>query len=136
MICTILQSWSQGVGVWGREGMKKLWSAANTKVYGGGVSETEFLNELSQLIGDYVYSVVSVSRNRNSGSSRSTDSDRKDRILDVSDLAALPRGRAVVFASGAPAVLVETIPWYLGKNAAAVTASLKKYDPAKATAKG
>lgn len=136
VICTILQSWSQGVVVWGREGMKKLWSAANVKVYGGGVSETEFLNELSQLIGDYVYSVVSVSRNRNSGSSRSTDSDRKDRILDVSDLASLPRDRAIVFASGAPAVMVETIPWYRGKNAAAVTASLKKYDPTHANAKG
>lgn len=136
VICTILQSWSQGVVVWGREGMRKLWSAANIKVYGGGVSETEFLNELSQLIGDYVYSTVSVSRNRNSGSSRSIDSDRKDRILDVSDLAALPRGRAVVFASGAPAVLVQTTPWYRGENAAAVTASLKKYDPAHANAKG
>ena len=46
---TILQSWSQGVEVWGRDGMRKLWSAANVKVYGGGVSEVEFLSELSQL---------------------------------------------------------------------------------------
>ena len=41
---TILQSWSQGVDVWGESGMKKLWSAANIKVYGGGVSETAFLD--------------------------------------------------------------------------------------------
>jgi type IV secretory pathway TraG/TraD family ATPase VirD4 len=47
-ILTILQSWSQGVDVWGREGMRKLWSAANIKVYGGGVSEKEFLDELSR----------------------------------------------------------------------------------------
>lgn len=136
VICTILQSWSQGVVVWGREGMRKLWSAANTKVYGGGVSETEFLGELSQLIGDYVYSNVSVSSSRQSGSSRSIDNDRKDKILDVSDLAALPRGRAVVFASGAPAVLVQTIPWYTGPDAAAVKASLAKYDPAQQLAGG
>ena len=44
---TILQSWSQGVEVWGRDGMRTLWSAANIKVYGGGVSEIEFLSELS-----------------------------------------------------------------------------------------
>lgn len=136
VICTILQSWSQGVVVWGREGMRKLWSAANTKVYGGGVSETEFLGELSQLIGDYVYSNISVSSSRQSGSSRSVDNDRKDKILDVSDLAALPRGRAVVFASGAPAVLVQTIPWYTGPDAAAVKASLAKYDPAQQLAGG
>ena len=136
VICTILQSWSQGVVVWGREGMRKLWSAANIKVYGGGVSETEFLNELSQLIGDYVYSNVSVSSSRQSGSSRSVDPDRKDKILDVSDLAALPRGRAVVFASGAPAVMTQTIPWYTGPDAAAVKASLAKYDPAQQLANG
>ena len=136
VICTILQSWSQGVVVWGREGMRKLWSAANIKVYGGGVSETEFLGELSQLIGDYVYSNVSVSSSRQSGSSRSVDNDRKDKILDVSDLAALPRGRAVVFASGAPATMVQTIPWYTGPDAAAVKASLAKYDPAQQLANG
>ena len=52
-LMTILQSWSQGVEVWGRDGMRKLWSAANVKVYGGGVSEVEFLKELSSLIGDF-----------------------------------------------------------------------------------
>ncbi len=47
------QSWSQGVQVWGRDGMWKLWSASNVAVCGGGVKEPEFLNELSQMIGDY-----------------------------------------------------------------------------------
>lgn len=51
VLMTILQSWSQGVEVWGRDGMRKLWSAANIKVYGGGVAEAEFLNELAQLVG-------------------------------------------------------------------------------------
>ncbi len=53
LLMTILQSWSQGVEVWGREGMRKLWSAATVKVYGGGVTEVEFLEELSKLIGEY-----------------------------------------------------------------------------------
>ena len=44
VLMTILQSWSQGVQVWGRDGMRKLWSASNIAVYGGrgegtGVSE-------------------------------------------------------------------------------------------------
>ncbi len=52
-LMTILQSWSQGVQVWGRDGMRKLWSASNVAIYGGGVKEPEFLNELSQMIGDY-----------------------------------------------------------------------------------
>ena len=41
-----LQSWSQGVECWGREGMKKLWGAANIRVYGGGTHEAEFLEDV------------------------------------------------------------------------------------------
>jgi type IV secretory pathway TraG/TraD family ATPase VirD4 len=62
VLMTILQSWSQGVEVWGREGMRKLWSASNIKVYGGGVAEAEFLNEVAQLVGEYRYSNMTKSR--------------------------------------------------------------------------
>lgn len=60
---SLFQSWSQGVDVFGREGMRKLWSASNTKVYLGGVSEAEFLRELSELIGDYDMYTASVGYN-------------------------------------------------------------------------
>lgn len=125
---TILQSWSQGVEVWGRDGMRKLWSAANVKVYGGGVSEVEFLSELSQLIGDFDLSTTSVSHGR--GGRSTNRAVRRERVLDVADLQALPKGRAVVFASGAPATLVRTLPWMAGPHAAAVRASIAKHDPA------
>lgn len=36
------------------------------------------------------------------GTSYSHDDDRRERTLDVSDLAAFPRGCAIMFASGAP----------------------------------
>ncbi|VXC20432.1 hypothetical protein ARTHRO9AX_220229 [Arthrobacter sp. 9AX] len=35
--------------------------------------------------------------------------------LPVGDLSAFPRGRAIMFASGAPAALLETVPW-MGKS--------------------
>lgn len=127
-LMTILQSWSQGVEVWGRDGMRKLWSAANIKVYGGGVSEVEFLSELSQLIGDFDLSTTSVSHGR--GGRSTNRAVRRERVLDVADLQALPKGRAVVFASGAPATLVRTLPWMAGPHAAAVRASIAKHDPA------
>lgn len=55
IIMAILQSWSQGVEVWGERGMKKLWSAANVKVYGGGVAVDDgvFLRDMSTAIGDH-----------------------------------------------------------------------------------
>jgi len=60
-LLTMLQSWSQGVEVWGRDGMRKLWSAATIKLYGGGVSEVDFLADLSQLIGEFTQHTTSVS---------------------------------------------------------------------------
>jgi type IV secretory pathway TraG/TraD family ATPase VirD4 len=129
VLMTILQSWSQGGEVWGRDGMRKLWSAANIKVYGGGVAEAEFLGELAQLIGEYRYTNTTRNTSRQ-GTTASHDNDRKERILDVSDLAALPRGRAVMFASGAPAALLETVPWMNGPHAEAVRASIAAHDPA------
>ena len=127
IVMGILQSWSQGVELWGEANMRKIWSAANVKVYGGGVAEEGFLRALSDLIGDYSNTNVSISSGK-SGSSRSRQ-EGKERIFDVSNLAELDRGRAVVLASGAPATLVRTMPWYTGPHKEAVEASITKYSP-------
>ncbi|MFT8396707.1 type IV secretory system conjugative DNA transfer family protein, partial [Propionibacterium sp.] len=97
---TVLQSWSQGVEVWGEGGMKKLWSAANVKIYGGGVSEASFLEDLSRMIGDHDRLASSTSYGR--GPRTVSHQLQRERILDVADLAALPRGRAVVIGGGGP----------------------------------
>ena len=128
VMMTILQSWSQGVEVWGRDGMRKLWSAANVKVYGGGVSEVEFLSELSQLIGEYDVHQLSTSYGKDG---RSTSrSVRRERVLDVSDLGSLPRGRALLIASGVAPTLIKTTPWMTGPHAQQVRASIAAHDPA------
>jgi type IV secretory pathway TraG/TraD family ATPase VirD4 len=129
ILMTILQSWSQGVEVWGRDGMRKLWSASNIAVYGGGVREPEFLNELSQMIGDFERSTRSTSVGR--GTRSTSYQKQRERTLDIADLSALPRGRAIVFASGAPATLVETQPWMRGPHAAEVRASIAAHDPSQ-----
>lgn len=130
ILMTILQSWSQGVDVWGESGMKKLWSASNVKVYGGGVAEVEFLRMLSDLIGDYDKRVMSVSSGR--GQRSVNEQLNRERILDVSDLMAMPKGRAVVLASGARPALVTTQPWMTGPHAEAVRASITAHDPSAA----
>ena len=124
---TVLQSWSQGVDVWGESGMKKLWSAANVKVYGGNVSEVAFLEDLSRLIGDYDRQGSTLSTGRGG---RSVNYQlHRERILDVAGLAALPKGRAVVLASGSRPTLIRTQPWMTGPHAAGVRASITAHDP-------
>jgi type IV secretory pathway TraG/TraD family ATPase VirD4 len=129
VLLTILQSWSQGVEVWGREGMRKLWSAATVKVYGGGVSEVEFLQELCKLIGEYDAPSRQETHSHRQGRSTSR-SVRQAAILDVADLAAMPRGRVVVMASGTRPTLAAPIPWMTGPDAPKVRASLAAHDPA------
>lgn len=127
VIDTVLQSWSQGVQVWGAEDMRKLWSAANVAVYGGGVRERDFLAELAGTIGDYDRLAASTSYGR--GYRSVSQQLHRERILDVDELAALPRGRAVVLASGSRPTLIRTVPWMAGPHADAVTASIRHHTP-------
>lgn len=134
VLMTILQSWSQGVDVWGESGMRKLWSASNVAVYGGGVKEREFLEMLSALIGDYDKRVTSVSTGR--GQRSMSEQLTRERILDVADLQAMPKGRAVVLASGARPTLITTQPWMTGPHAEKVKASIAAHDPSAAATIG
>ncbi|WP_155853736.1 TraG/TraD/VirD4 family protein [Arthrobacter sp. H5] len=108
VVSTFLQSWSQGVDVWGESGTKKLFSTANVFTYGGNVKEEGFLKMLSELVGQYRYTSVSTSRQKDSRSTSRQDST--DDILSVADLAAMPKGRAIMLGSGSRAVLLRTVP--------------------------
>ena len=129
-IITILQSYAQGIKVWGKEGISELWSAANVRTYGGGVSDPQFLEEMSKLIGEHDVTTTSTSTSGTGWGNRSVSrSPRRQRILDVADLHALPRGRMVVFSSGAPPALVRTAPWQSSPYADAIWASIRRWDP-------
>ena len=108
VLSTFLQSWSQGVDVWGESGMKKLFSTANLVTYGGNVKEDQYLGMLNKLIGQYTYTSQSSSRQREGRSVSRQDST--DDILSMKDLGSLPKGRAVVFPAGASAALLRTVP--------------------------
>ncbi len=96
-------------------------------MYGGGASDANFLEKLTKLIGDYDITSSSVSYNKGErGTSRQT---QRHHILEVSDLASMPPGRAVVFPAGIPATMVKTVPWFTRPDAGAVKASLAKFDP-------
>ncbi|GIG26415.1 MULTISPECIES: type IV secretory system conjugative DNA transfer family protein [Cellulomonas] len=127
IVQTFLQSWDQGVAVWGREGMLKLWNASTVRVYGGGTADPDFLDKLSQLIGEFERTTRSVSSSRHGGST--SWQAARERVLDVSDLASLPRGRIVVVAAGCRPVLVKPVPWMDGPHRDAVNASWKRHNP-------
>lgn len=129
-IMSVFQSWSQGVAVFGKEGMLKLFSASNVFVYLGGVRENDFLQHISQLIGTYDRETTSASMNK--GVRSTSTSLKRENILEVAELADLPRGRAVMLSSGTRAALLRTVPWFQGpkEQVAAIQASIAAHDPA------
>lgn len=102
VLMTFLQSWSQGVQLWGQEGMKVLWDAATCKIYGGGSGEAEFLKLVSDTVGEWEAPTRTANSDAQSLFMRSgwQDSTRPKAILQVSDLAALPEGRMVAMLAG------------------------------------
>ena len=123
ILMSFLQSWAQGVDVWGEQGMRKLWGAANIRLYGGGSNEQQFLSDISSVCGqmDTRHLTTSYGGGR-MGNSRSYTTTREP-IFDVATLAALPRGRALLMASGADPVLIRTESVFEGHHAKAVRIS-------------
>ncbi|WP_280392815.1 type IV secretory system conjugative DNA transfer family protein, partial [Nocardia wallacei] len=129
VVMTILQSWAQGVRCWGPEGMDALWSAANIKVLGSGLDDTDFLRDRSEAIGGHYELSTSTSQGHRPDSATESTSRVTETTLTTSDLRALPRGRCLVFASGHRPVLVRSVPWMERGDAAEIRASLEAHTP-------
>ncbi|MFM9557099.1 MULTISPECIES: type IV secretory system conjugative DNA transfer family protein [Streptomyces] len=109
-VVTLLQSYRQGTRVWGEAGMDALWGAATIKLLGAGLDDADFVEKVSRLVGEHDVSTVSYSRGKG-GRSRST-SYRLERILPADRIRALPKGTALLLATGVRPALVRLRPWY------------------------
>lgn len=110
VIMIILQSYKQGAAVWGDKGMDKMWSAANVRVYGGGVDDMDFLTDLSKRIGhvDLMRTTLTAGGKQGRSAQRHYESVEID---SPADLAAMPVGRIIVLAGGAKPVLAAPRMW-------------------------
>jgi len=121
---TILQSYSQAVGVWGETGTKALWGAATIKLIGPGMDDPAFAEDLSRLVGDH--DVLTVSRSSSGGGrggASRTHATRQQRILPASAVRELGKGQALLLATGAKPALLSLQPWYTGPHASQITAA-------------
>jgi type IV secretory pathway TraG/TraD family ATPase VirD4 len=119
---TILQSYQQGVTVWGEPGMAALWGAATKKIIGAGIDDPRLARDLALLVGQHDVPVRSASY----GDGRASEqiSLHRREILEAADIRALPFGTALLLATGARAALIEQQPWYRGANAARIAAAI------------
>jgi type IV secretory pathway TraG/TraD family ATPase VirD4 len=117
---TILQSYEQGVTVWGEQGMAALWGAATIKVIGGGVDSPRLTRDLATLVGQHDVAVRSVSYS--DGKASESVSLRRQDILEPAAIRAIPPGTALLLATGIRPALITLRPWYKGPRAVEITA--------------
>jgi type IV secretory pathway TraG/TraD family ATPase VirD4 len=120
---TILQSYPQGVAVWGEQGMGALWNAATIKLVGAGIDDPKLAEDLSRLVGDHDVATASVHRDGTGIASWQT-STRRQRILEAAQIRALPKATALLLATGVPVAMITLLPWYTGPRAADLTAAV------------
>jgi type IV secretory pathway TraG/TraD family ATPase VirD4 len=117
---TILQSYEQGVTVWGEHGMAALWGAATIKLIGAGVDSPRLTRDLATLVGQHDVPVRSVSYS--DGKASESVSLRRQDILEPAAIRAIPPGTALLLATGIKPALLKLRPWYQGPRAAEITA--------------
>ena len=118
---TILQSYEQGITVWGEYGMATLWGAATKKIIGAGVDSPRLARDLATLVGQHDVPV----RTLNYGDGRASESVslRRQDILEPAAIRALPPGTALLLATGIKPALIHLTPWYAGPRATEITAA-------------
>jgi type IV secretory pathway TraG/TraD family ATPase VirD4 len=125
---TILQSYQQGVSVWGEPGMAALWGASTKKVIGAGIDDPRHARDLATLVGQHDVPVISVSYG--DGRASQQVSLRRQEILDAADIRALAPGSALLLATGARAALISLRPWYSGPQAPQIAAAIGRAEAA------
>lgn len=128
---TILQSYEQGVVVWGEPGMAALWGAATRKLVGAGVDSPRLVRDLATLIGQHDVPTRSITY----GDGRTTEqiSLRRQEILEPSAIRALAQGTALLLATGSKPALLRLRPWYASPQATQISAVIAKADTAITT---
>ncbi|WP_280903946.1 type IV secretory system conjugative DNA transfer family protein [Streptomyces sp. MAA16] len=122
-VVTLLQSYRQGSRVWGEAGMDALWSAATVKLLGAGLDDADFVEKVSKLVGQHDVRTPSVSKGKE-GTSRSY-SYRQDQVLPPDRIRALPKGTALLLATGVRPALIRLRPWYKEPGADIISAAAK-----------
>ncbi|GGG01343.1 hypothetical protein GCM10007304_14160 [Rhodococcoides trifolii] len=131
-ILTILQSPAQAAEVWGKARLSEMRQASNFHLYGGGLDDTDYLRELSTLVGDQDSERWTTSHSGSGllGGRDSTSTSQswiKEPILTVTDLAGLPKDRMLVISSGNAPILARKVFWSDTQWADAINRSLLAY---------
>jgi type IV secretory pathway TraG/TraD family ATPase VirD4 len=121
----IMQSYEQGVAVWGESGMAALWGASTVKLIGAGVDSPRLARELSELVGQHEVTTRSIGLGGGQGATENLSYQRRA-ILEAADVRAMQKGRALLLTSGSRPAVVKLSNWFSGPDAARISAEIKR----------
>jgi type IV secretory pathway TraG/TraD family ATPase VirD4 len=110
--------------------MDALWSAATCKLLGAGLDDARFVEDVSRLVGEHDVAVRSVSRG--SGRASESVSARRQRVLPPEHLRALPKGSALLLATGCRPAMVSLLPWYRERRADEINEAIRSANHSRA----
>ncbi|MFD6401164.1 type IV secretory system conjugative DNA transfer family protein [Nocardia sp. NPDC060249] len=134
---TILQSPSQGESVWGKVKFQIMLDACNGIWYGGNITDREFLDNISNLVGEHVVRHDSTSTPTgwfSGGSASRSSSWQNERILTPDKLAAMPSDRALMMLPSSKPLLLRKSYWSQGPFAEQIRASIDDHGADEAAA--
>jgi hypothetical protein len=109
------QGWAQMQRRWGADGAKEIWNSATLALVMGGSKETQFLEDLSRLAGEYER--VKTSHTHGAGQRSRQTSDHTERVWRIGDLRQIPDGHALMLYQRLPAAIVQLPTWFAGAQA-------------------
>lgn len=114
------QDYAQLENRYGSEGARTIWSAASIKMLLGGSANDTFLESVSRLIGDQHVRRSSQQYTDAADLPNYSLSTERERKLSVSDLRELAEGNALLLYRDQPGAVVDLVPWWKRKDAAAL----------------
>ncbi|NQE85955.1 type IV secretory system conjugative DNA transfer family protein [Nocardia terpenica] len=129
ILMTFLQVLEQGLELWGEHGLYKMF-AQSIECYGGGIGDTNYLRRWVDLVGNHEVADTQVNTGR--GGTGYTRSWRSEPIMEVADLAALEKNRAVIRIPGNKPTLCRKTFWTDTKFAPVIRRSLELYSGGQA----
>lgn len=121
LVDVILQSYQQGMGVWGRQEMGALWGASTTRIIGAGLQNVDDAQMVSTLVG--THKVWVANSDGPQGKSRSLIDEP---IMRVEDVAAMSRKNALLIRQGSRVVKLDLLPWYNEDDSAQIQSYAKQ----------
>jgi type IV secretory pathway TraG/TraD family ATPase VirD4 len=110
-VTAIFQSRSQGISVYGADDWEALWGASTVRLLGAGLQSTNFLKEISELIGNYRPRERRTSYGPG-GATTSNDPGNWEPIMPPDKIGKLKKTNAVLIRQEAPPLVIDLIPWY------------------------